>query len=154
MVGVGRDLCGSSGPAPLPKQGHLQQATQDHVQAGLEYLQRMKKQLVFPRSENCLAMENCICSHNCTLQNLSRQLSRRKLYYLRRESFQISEVHGCLRSSWGGVNICVLTPNADVQLPLHAAVIPGDAMAVEQGARHAEPYHRATTGHLIQPASI
>ena len=40
MVGVGRDLCGSSSPIPLPKQGHLQQAAQDLVQAGLEYLQR------------------------------------------------------------------------------------------------------------------
>jgi len=37
MVGVGRDLCGSSSPTLLPKQGHLQQATQDLVQAGLEY---------------------------------------------------------------------------------------------------------------------
>jgi len=26
MVGVGRDLCGSSRPTPLLKQGHLQQA--------------------------------------------------------------------------------------------------------------------------------
>ena len=42
MVGVGRDLCGSSGPTPLPKQGHLQQAAQDLVQAGLEYLQRRR----------------------------------------------------------------------------------------------------------------
>jgi len=24
MVGVGRDVCGSSSPTPLPKQGHLQ----------------------------------------------------------------------------------------------------------------------------------
>ena len=38
MVGVGRDLCGSSSPPPLPKHGHLQQAAQDLVQAGLEYL--------------------------------------------------------------------------------------------------------------------
>ena len=29
MFGVGRDLCGSSSPTPLPKQGHLQQAAQD-----------------------------------------------------------------------------------------------------------------------------
>jgi len=36
MVGVGRDLWGSS----LPKQGHPAQAAQDLVQAGLEYLQR------------------------------------------------------------------------------------------------------------------
>jgi len=42
MVGVGRDLCGSSSPAPLLKQGHLQQAAQDLVQAGLEYLQRRR----------------------------------------------------------------------------------------------------------------
>ena len=38
MVGVGRDLCGSSSPTLLPKQGHLQQAAQYLVQAGLEYL--------------------------------------------------------------------------------------------------------------------
>jgi len=31
MVGVGRDLCGSSSPVPLPKQGLLQQAAQDLV---------------------------------------------------------------------------------------------------------------------------
>jgi len=31
MVGVGRDLWGSSGPTPLPKQGHLEQAAQDLV---------------------------------------------------------------------------------------------------------------------------
>ena len=42
MSGVGRDLCGSSSPNPLPKQGHLQQAAQDLVQAGLEYLQRRR----------------------------------------------------------------------------------------------------------------
>jgi len=39
-LGVGRDLCGSSSPTPLPKQGHPEQAAQDVVQAGLEYLQR------------------------------------------------------------------------------------------------------------------
>ena len=39
---VGRDLCGSSSPTLLPKQGHLQQAAQDLVQAGLEYLQRRR----------------------------------------------------------------------------------------------------------------
>ena len=42
MLGVGRDLCGSSSPTPLPKQGHLQQAAQDLVQAGFEYLQRRR----------------------------------------------------------------------------------------------------------------
>ena len=42
MFGVGRDLCGSSSPTPLPRQGHLQQAAQDLVQVGLEYLQRRR----------------------------------------------------------------------------------------------------------------
>jgi len=42
MFGVGRDLCGSSSPTPLQKQGHLQQATEDLVQAGLENLQRRR----------------------------------------------------------------------------------------------------------------
>jgi len=39
MVGVESDLWGSSSPTPLPKQGHLQQAVQDNVQVGFEYLQ-------------------------------------------------------------------------------------------------------------------
>jgi len=43
MVGVGRELCGSSSPNSLPKQGHyLQQAAQDLVQAGFEDLQRKR----------------------------------------------------------------------------------------------------------------
>ena len=42
MFGVGRDLCGSSSPTLLPKQGHLQQAAQDLVRAGLEYVQRRR----------------------------------------------------------------------------------------------------------------
>ena len=42
MVGIGRDLAESTSPAPLPKQGHPEQAAQDPVQAGLEYLQRRR----------------------------------------------------------------------------------------------------------------
>ena len=42
MVGVGRDLCGSSSPTRLPKQGHLQQTAQHLVHAGFEYLQRKR----------------------------------------------------------------------------------------------------------------
>jgi len=42
MVGVGRDLCGSSSPTLLPKQDHPEQAAKDLVQAGLEYLQRRR----------------------------------------------------------------------------------------------------------------
>ena len=42
MFGVGTDLCGSSSPTPLMRQGHLQQAAQDRIQAGLEYLQRRR----------------------------------------------------------------------------------------------------------------
>ena len=42
MVGLRRDLWGSSSPTPLTKQGHLEQAAQDHVQAGFEYLQRRR----------------------------------------------------------------------------------------------------------------
>jgi len=42
MVGVGRDLCRSSSPTLLPKEGHLQQAAEDLVQVGLEYLQRSR----------------------------------------------------------------------------------------------------------------
>jgi len=35
MLGVERDLCGSSSQTPLPKQGHPEQAVQDFVEAGL-----------------------------------------------------------------------------------------------------------------------
>jgi len=42
MVGVGRDLWGSSSPMPLPKQGHLEQVAQDFMQMGFEYLQRRR----------------------------------------------------------------------------------------------------------------
>ena len=42
MLGVGRDLCGSSSPTLLPKQGHLEKAAQDLVHVGLEYLQRRR----------------------------------------------------------------------------------------------------------------
>ena len=42
MVGVGKDLWRSSSPTPLLKQGHLEQAAQDCVQAGFEYLQRRR----------------------------------------------------------------------------------------------------------------
>jgi len=42
MVGVGRDLCWSSSPTLLPKQGPLQEVVEDLVQAGLEYLQRRR----------------------------------------------------------------------------------------------------------------
>jgi len=42
MVGVGRDLCGSSSPTLLPKQGYPEQAVEDLVQAGPEYLQRRR----------------------------------------------------------------------------------------------------------------
>jgi len=42
MLGIGRDLCGSSSPTLLLKQGHLQQAAQELVQVGLEYLQRRR----------------------------------------------------------------------------------------------------------------
>jgi len=69
MVGVGRDLCGSSSPTPLPKQGHLQQAAQELVQASLEYLQRRRLHnpsgqpvpvLHHPQSEPC-----CLVLHMC-----------------------------------------------------------------------------------------
>jgi len=42
MLRVGRDLCGSSSPTPLPKQDHLEQAAEDLFQAGFEYLQRRR----------------------------------------------------------------------------------------------------------------
>jgi len=38
MVGAGRELWRSSSPTHLLKQVHLQQAAQDHVQVGFEYL--------------------------------------------------------------------------------------------------------------------
>jgi len=42
MVRVGRDLCGPPSPTLPPKQGHLQHAAEDLVQAGLEHLQKRR----------------------------------------------------------------------------------------------------------------
>jgi len=42
MIGVGRDLWRSSSPPLLLNQGHLEQAVQDLVQVGFEYLQRRR----------------------------------------------------------------------------------------------------------------
>ena len=42
ILGVGRDLCWSTSPTPLLKQGHPEQAAQDLVQVGLEYIQRRR----------------------------------------------------------------------------------------------------------------
>jgi len=42
MVGVGRNLRGSSSPTPLSKQGHLEEAAQDRVQVSFEYVQRRR----------------------------------------------------------------------------------------------------------------
>jgi len=33
MLGIGRDLCGSASPTPLPKQGHLEQVSQHRIHA-------------------------------------------------------------------------------------------------------------------------
>jgi len=42
MVGVGRGLWRSSSPIPLLKHGHLEQAAEDLVQVGFEYLRRRR----------------------------------------------------------------------------------------------------------------
>jgi len=56
MLGVGRDLWGSSSPMPLLKQGHLQQAAQDLVQVGPEYLQR--KRIHSPSGQSVLVLHH------------------------------------------------------------------------------------------------
>lgn len=40
MIKVGGDLQRSSSPSPLLKHSHLEHVSQDHIQAGFEYLQR------------------------------------------------------------------------------------------------------------------
>jgi len=78
MVDVGRDLRESSGPTPLPKQGHLQQAAQDLVQPGFEYPQRRRLHnpsgqpvpvLHHPQSEEVLphVQMNLLCFSLCLL---------------------------------------------------------------------------------------
>ena len=73
MVGVGRDRCGSSNPAPLTKQGHLQQATQDLVQAGLEYLLRRRLHSFpgQPRHHVSIAQRTLNYMHKFALHELS-----------------------------------------------------------------------------------
>jgi len=73
-----RDLCGSPSPAPLLKQGHLEQAAQNLVQVGLEYLQRRRLHslprqpvpvLCHPQSEDVLphVRQNFLCFSLCPL---------------------------------------------------------------------------------------
>jgi len=45
IVGVGKDLCGSSSPTLLPKQGHLQQAVEDLVQASKRHAKKIRTQI-------------------------------------------------------------------------------------------------------------
>ena len=52
MVGLGRDLCGSSSPTPLTKHGHLDKVAQGLVQVGFEYLQRRRYDRIFIREKN------------------------------------------------------------------------------------------------------
>ena len=59
IVGVGRDLWGSSGPTPLPRQGHPEQAAQDLVQGGLEYLQRRRYSLAAEVGHRCGVKPHC-----------------------------------------------------------------------------------------------
>ncbi|XP_063262908.1 uncharacterized protein LOC134555340 [Prinia subflava] len=42
ILGAGRDLCTVQVSKPLPRQGHLEQVTQERIQVGLECLQRGK----------------------------------------------------------------------------------------------------------------
>jgi len=63
MFGVGRDLCGSSSPTPLPKQGHLEQAAQHLVQIGLEYLQRRRISLEYLQRSTTSAKQLVHSSH-------------------------------------------------------------------------------------------
>ena len=42
MVGIRKDLWGSSSPTPLSKQVDLEQVAQDSIQVGFEYLQRRR----------------------------------------------------------------------------------------------------------------
>jgi len=52
MAIVRRDLWGPSGPIPQSKQGHLEQAAQDRIQAGFECLQRRYSHL-WPTFKGC-----------------------------------------------------------------------------------------------------
>jgi len=74
MVGVGRDFCESSSPTPLLKKVQLEQAAQDRVQVGLEYLQRRRLHnasrqpvpvLHYPQSEGILP--HVLCFSLCLL---------------------------------------------------------------------------------------
>jgi len=58
MVGFGRDLCGSSSPTLPPKQGHLQQAAEDLVQASLEYLQKSVEFWLDKRGHSLVPLSN------------------------------------------------------------------------------------------------
>jgi len=63
MVGVGRDLCGSSSPTPLLKQGHLQQATFLFQLDDLRAISSLFREKNIPEWMNCYAFYSlCLMS--------------------------------------------------------------------------------------------
>ena len=71
MVGVGKDLWRSSSPTLLPKQGQLEQAAQDHVQVGLEYL--LRRRLHNPSRQPLPVL--CHCQSEEVLPHLQLELT-------------------------------------------------------------------------------
>jgi len=69
MVGVGRDLCGSSSPTLLLKQGHLEQAAQDLVQVSLEYLQRRRLHNLPGQPVPSMNQESCASSRGFSFKS-------------------------------------------------------------------------------------
>jgi len=67
MVRVGRDLWTSSSPAPLLKQVHLEQAAQNLVQVGLEYLQKTPQTLFWAACSSAPSLDLFISQQEALL---------------------------------------------------------------------------------------
>jgi len=67
MLGVEMDLCGSSGPILLPKQGHLEQIAQDFDPLGFQDIQRRRLHNLSGQPVPVFLRRNFLCFSLCPL---------------------------------------------------------------------------------------
>jgi len=106
LFGVGRALCGSPSPTPLPKQGHPEPATQDLVQAGFEYLQRRRLHSLPGQPEPKQAMGRFVWFETCVENARGRKTSWERSNQQLQPRIEASTVNAAWQSCGLSWNCC------------------------------------------------